>query len=368
MYLYWSGHGSKKDDICQLEGKEWFGVFMAMEAERWLTSDNLLVVTLAACHCLNSTFAKNWANSMRKTNMRIVTGYRDLGPAGNNDTVVAKGFFSSLKNGNSIRVAWEAGNKSINSYWTVISYGGTSGNKNMTLPGFGTNSGTTRDASIYYIYSGSTGTIINAANSATAEELPYEVRVSPEVVGLNVSDYGHMHFVQDAHYVDAMLRANDDKDTDEATLKAHIAKAIAEIGATAHVEGIDAEFVPTISQLIGETELGPKVIVGGDLVFSKKINGIPVKDNNLIVCADADGVYRVINQLKSVESVPTQMIKTAALVEKNNASLGLEPGVYVETTEHAYIESSDGVYKLCTVYRLSDKTVRNIDCVTGEEL
>lgn len=371
--MYWSSHGYQEDtNKYKLEGTSTFGAFGAMTG--WTSSNTLKVLIVAACNSMHSTALQiRWANQLRSSNVRVFAGYGNTAPAGSDtDVRIARAFFDNLDDGKCVWKAWKAGNQltsTAKSSWGVISYGDTAANKTYKMPGWGTNSGASRDAGIYLIKQ-SGNTPINIIKEIP-ESIPYLISVGDSVVPLSWETVGKGRSTQENGIVCFEYRDEMETHLNNDTFEDHVRAALRDLALNSIVKDARIERAPITISKITETEVKDEQVIGEDMIYQQQYMGVPLHNNFVRICIDAEGIYRIINGWRPIDRIcalsstekPISFLKAEDALHK--AGLSTNEAI-IQEHAYSYVDRGDGIYVLCHEITLSNDRVYLLDAKTGE--
>jgi len=378
--LYWSSHGNSTPFLNL--GNSEFNSYSAAYSAWNSTSDKLKVAILAACHQLDgATNRSQWANIMRRSNIRAICGYHEGAPGHPYDKNLAEDFFSYVNagsTGNSVMYSWQHANldNSNNSTYMVLVYQ----NDNQCyyrLPGF--SSQTYRDPnrstdSIYAYAYFMTGAVSTTSVQSTANSmLPYELVVSDAVIpAMEVAVPRTICCSWQKPTTGATFVGYGEFPNTPVDLKAaqklnmeYASQAFgAELLADAQIRNVDI----VMFEVFGDGTEGEHTIIGHATQFINHYNGIPLSQNCIVITSDANGLHSVSNKWRNVTPAPaTKMIQvTPELSVAESQALTAarqtaDTSEEIKATDHVYIEKN-GRYVLHRNVELMNGNHILLDC------
>lgn len=294
-FMYWSGHGDVNKNGLLLSNQGDFDMFNQMG--RWGTGDSLTVLMVAACYVLHQNVWGRWVTVFKNSNLRIVASYGLSAPVGS-DTQIASNYFTRLNNGQCVRDAWKGANQNYaSSSWGILSYGNTDANKLYKMPGWGSNSGATRSGSVYLVRQSGNQALNSSLPAASVHETPIAMTTDEPVLTMNTGVYGEGVITRfdGVECVDYRKEVDAEISTESAK-KVSIASIQTLVGADVLNDALIIDAPITMGELTDAGELIDERVIGMDTIIVKQSNGVPLYDSFIRICADADGVYRVVNK------------------------------------------------------------------------
>ena len=372
--LYWSSHGGDNGTHASLNvinGPEFNATSNA--ASYW-TNSALKVAIFSSCYTLNAGPRKKWVGIMRNSDVRVIAGYHEKSAGSPADVSIADAFFKRIKEGKSVRMAWQGAHTNARGIWVLLSYVG-SGREDYKMPGFQSNSSPapTSSTSIYRFsnaYLDGTAQPKSGGNP-NVSELPYAIEVSRSVIPVNLAVFGGGKQYSAADEITKEIRDSVIEPINPYEVTAKAKKALSQLGSidkllsTAHIK----EQRLLMAEVTEEGE-GPESTIGGFVEFQQTINGIPIHSNSFTIGVDANGVFEVRNSLKIVNDSSEAKGKSA----NSYISMSKATAIAVSAagnnkramkTSYAYADNGTGNYVLNYLVNFDDGREYLVDCVSG---
>lgn len=386
--LYWTGHGEKGAKLnpqyptSNITKPSTY--FSAGDYTSAWSGNNLTVAIFAACYQLDkgSGSADVYAKAMQNSNVRVVAGYHESGPTAPTDKNIATEFMKQVNKSESVRNAWMLANQSqgASSRWAVLTYKSNS-NQYYRMPAFNFKYyAPPTDKTVYRFYLNNTdpsggGEIIRNVNMiADINQYPTELVPSDENIFL---DFSSLKTERDAsndtdESIISLRDFNDSKTMAANSQRSNVANEWLSLATTenirdnALIENFDL-IEDAFAEETGEAISGSERKIGETTIYHNTYNGIRLNDNNIIVNADADGIYSVINNWTVPEAVEDSTMRAARLsAEDAKASVLplLQNGDQVQAIELIY-DLKDDTYRLSYEVTTADSDVFTVDCENG---